>query len=200
VFAKFQQRLGRQPALDRPDLLSVRLIQAISFQTVTHSSAQRPTPIPFSFNQFRTLLTATEGVPSLQSDFAQFWCNLSLFRINTCGPLRTCCKQKTYTLAKPFKCNTYKKPRVHPSSQISFPSLLCRRSDVQAFRRSDSRPSNSPFGTPHLPIEVHAPLGTGDPEAVGTIHRTIPTPSGLPALCSSTEHGTRITRRSSTRT
>src|SRR6266481_6656366 len=72
VFAKFQQRLGHQPALPRSDALSVRLIQAIPFQTVTHSFARRPTPIPFSFNHFRTLFTATKGVPSPHFDFAQF--------------------------------------------------------------------------------------------------------------------------------
>jgi len=53
------------------------LIQAISFQTITHYFARRPTPIPFSFNHFRTLFTATEGVPSLPSHSAQSWFNLS---------------------------------------------------------------------------------------------------------------------------
>src|SRR6266481_4605997 len=72
VFDKFQQRLGHQPALPRSNVLSVRLIQAIPFHTVTHCFARRPTPISFFFNHFRTLLTATEGVPSLHFDFAQF--------------------------------------------------------------------------------------------------------------------------------
>ena|ERR1700687_1551356 len=31
------------------------------------------------------------------------------FTCNTYGPPRKCCKQKTYSLAKPFRCNTYKK-------------------------------------------------------------------------------------------
>jgi len=72
VFAKFQQRLGHQPALPHSNVLSVRLIQTIPFQTVTHSFARRPTAIPFSFNHFRTLFTATEGVPSPHFTFAQF--------------------------------------------------------------------------------------------------------------------------------
>ena len=110
MFVKFQQRLGLQPALPRSDVLCVRLIQAISFQTIAHSSARRPTPIPFSLNYLHTLLIATEGVPSLPSHFPQFCCNLSPFGINTCRPLRMCCKQKTYATAKSFRCNTYKKP------------------------------------------------------------------------------------------
>ncbi len=112
VFAKLQQRPGHQPALTRPDLLSVRLIQGISFQSITHSFARRPTAIPFPFNHFHTLFIVTEGVPSCLSDFAQFWCNLSPFRINTSRPPRKCCKQKTYSLPKLFRCNTYKKPGV----------------------------------------------------------------------------------------
>ncbi len=36
---------------------------------------------------------------------------------------RKCCKQKTCGLAKPFRCNTYKKQGAHPSSQKFF-SLL----------------------------------------------------------------------------
>src|SRR5260370_691848 len=31
------------------------------------------------------------------------------FSCNTYGPPRKCCKQKTYGLSKPFRCNTYKK-------------------------------------------------------------------------------------------
>jgi len=31
------------------------------------------------------------------------------FRSNTYGSPRKCCKQKTYGMAKPFRCNTYKK-------------------------------------------------------------------------------------------
>ena len=34
---------------------------------------------------------------------------LKSFRCNTCGSPRKCCKQKTYGLAKPFRCNIYKK-------------------------------------------------------------------------------------------
>src|SRR6266852_7005198 len=44
-------------------------------------------------------------------------------RCNTYAPPRKCCKQKTYTLAKPFRCNTYKKQGVPPSSQMLFSVL-----------------------------------------------------------------------------
>ena len=61
MFAELHQRLDREPALPRLNLFSVRLIQTICFQTVTHSSAQRETSIPFSFNHFRTLFSMTGG-------------------------------------------------------------------------------------------------------------------------------------------
>jgi len=77
VFAKLQQLLDHQPALPRSDVPSVRLLQAISFQAITHSFARRPAAIPFSINHFRTLFVLTEGVPSLHSNLAQLWCNLS---------------------------------------------------------------------------------------------------------------------------
>src|SRR5260370_36698362 len=32
------------------------------------------------------------------------------FRCKIYGVPRKCCKQRTYRLAKPFRCNTYKKP------------------------------------------------------------------------------------------
>jgi hypothetical protein len=34
---------------------------------------------------------------------------LKSFKSNTYGYPRKCCKQKTYSLSKPFRCNTYKK-------------------------------------------------------------------------------------------
>jgi len=45
-----------------PNSFSITLIQPLSFLTFTHSSAQRTTPIYFSFNHLHTLSTATEGV------------------------------------------------------------------------------------------------------------------------------------------
>jgi hypothetical protein len=45
-----------------PNSFSIILIQPLSFLTFTHSSAQRTTPICFSFNHLHTLSTATEGV------------------------------------------------------------------------------------------------------------------------------------------
>ena len=62
MFAELHQRLDHEPALPPLNLFSVRLIQTICFQTVTHSSAQRETSIPFSFNHFRTLFSMTGGV------------------------------------------------------------------------------------------------------------------------------------------
>ena len=45
------------------------------------------------------------------------------FSCNTYGSPRKCCKQKTYSMTKPFRCNTYKKQGVPPSSQLSFSIL-----------------------------------------------------------------------------
>ena len=109
VFAKLQHRLRLPTALPRSTVLSGRLIQAISFQTITHYFARRPTPISFSFNHFRTLFTATEGVPSLPSHSAQSWRNLSPLAATLMNLPASVAKKKTYGKSKPFRCNTYKK-------------------------------------------------------------------------------------------
>src|ERR1700694_1078375 len=60
-----------RPALEvahpHPNSFSITLIQPLSFLTFTHSSAQRTTPIYFSFNHLHTLSTATEGVGGIPS-------------------------------------------------------------------------------------------------------------------------------------
>src|SRR6266481_8767674 len=190
VFAKFQQRLGHQPALPRSNVLSVRLIQAIPFQTITHSFARRPAPIPFSFNHFRTLFIVTEGVPSLPSHFAQFWCNLNPFRNNTSGTLRMCCKQKTYAIAKPFRCNTYKKPGV--GGLFSFPSPPSARNPGRLLVRRQGRS----HGHPHALVQ-YVPLFQG---ILGSIDRLEEFDDDLSwmndqrpllhdAMCARTSHG-----------
>ena len=88
--------------------------ELVCFQALAHSFLRRRSVNSFHCNNFRTLSIATEGVPSLHSNFAQLWPNLSLFRINTYGPPRKCCKQKTYAMTKPFRCNTYKKTGGRP--------------------------------------------------------------------------------------
>ncbi len=103
--------------------------ELVCFQVLAHSFLRRRSVNSFHCNNFRTLSIATEGVPSLHSNFAQLWPNLSLFRINTYGPPRKCCKQKTYAMTKPFRCNTYKKTgggrfRYSP---LSFESQPCLR-------------------------------------------------------------------------
>src|SRR6267378_3720993 len=68
----------------------------------------------------RPFTPSLEGLVSLQFTFLVFlltghcpqitahYCFKS-FSCNTYGSPRKCCKQKTYGLAKPFRCNTYKK-------------------------------------------------------------------------------------------
>ena len=63
--ATLHQRLDHQPTFARSDALSVLFMQAIYFQLLACSSTQRPRSISFSFNHFRTLFIATEGVPHL---------------------------------------------------------------------------------------------------------------------------------------
>jgi hypothetical protein len=48
------------------------------------------------------------------------------FKCNTCGHPRKCCKQKTYGIPKPFRCNTYKKQGV---GSFIFPTF-----NVQTFQ------------------------------------------------------------------
>ena len=47
--------------------------------------------------------------PYLVTSLLPFSLFLKSFSRNTYGSTRKCCKQKTYGLAKPFRCNTYKK-------------------------------------------------------------------------------------------
>ena len=46
--------------------------------------------------------------------------------------------QRVYKKAKSFRCNTYKKQGVHPSSRRSLLQFYSRRSDVQTCGRSDA--------------------------------------------------------------
>src|SRR5260370_13371446 len=64
----------------------------------------------FILNNSRLLRMNPYKERAVRAPFAPFWCNLSPFRINTYRNVRKCCKQKTYASAKPFRCNTYKKP------------------------------------------------------------------------------------------
>src|ERR1700731_2577187 len=52
-------------------------------------------------------LSRTEKIARNCSNFVQ----CKSFRCNTHGSLCKCCKQKTYGVAKFFRCNTYKKHR-----------------------------------------------------------------------------------------
>src|SRR6266478_992311 len=58
-------------------------------------------PLPSSHDE--KSVTATP----LHSVLTPYW--LKSFSCNTYGTPRKCCKQRTYGLAKPFRCNTYKK-------------------------------------------------------------------------------------------
>jgi hypothetical protein len=55
------------------------------------------------------------------------------FRCNTYGSPRKCCKQKTYGLAKPFRCSTYKKHGGGGSLPFPTPSTF-GRSNLRTLR------------------------------------------------------------------
>src|SRR6266481_1061206 len=66
------------------------------------------------------------------------------FTCNTYGSPRKCCKQRTYVLAKPFRCNTYKKQGGGPPARrcvslrpIAAHALWCHNPQ----RRENSLPS-----------------------------------------------------------
>src|SRR6266702_3561574 len=129
--------LTRNPTKDfypeRPsgvkDLSSTRV--SISIRHCPHSSPENAAPFVFQeldprlhpttpsgstltevfiLNNSKLLRMNPYKEQAVRAPFAPFWCNLSPFRINTYRNVRKCCKQKTYAPAKPFKCNTYKKP------------------------------------------------------------------------------------------
>jgi hypothetical protein len=154
--------LTRNPTKDfypeRPsgvkDLSSTRV--SISIRHCPHSSPENAAPFVFQeldprlhpttplgstltevfiLNNSKLLRMNPYKEQAVRAPFAPFWCNLSPFRINTYRNVRKCCKQKTYAPAKPFRCNTYKKPGAgavgsESSSlpfnfQLSTVSLLC---------------------------------------------------------------------------
>ncbi len=113
--------------------------------------------------------------PSLPLTFSPTVRLRKSFSRNTYRSPRKCCKQKTYGMAKPFRCNTYKKqggasfkPRVflflRRSLSLLF-SLFAPRAKANPFLSSDLRtlsknsrvyPNNSHFRN-HPPIE-HPPF------------------------------------------
>src|SRR5260370_6485702 len=64
-----------------------------------------PSPWPLVPLQFASLvLSLTDHCPLITARYC-----FKSFSCNTYGPPHKCCKQKTYGLAKPFRCNTYRK-------------------------------------------------------------------------------------------
>ncbi len=91
------------------------------------------------------------------------------FSLNTYGSPRKCCKQKTYGLTKPFRCNTYKKHGgCGEGLQLSSEAVSPKLAPTIAFRPIPYSlpPIRSPLSLPHylltsLPLGAHrAPLAT----------------------------------------
>ncbi len=111
---------------------------------------------------------------------------LNSFSCNTYGPPRKCCKQKTYGLAKPFRCNTYKKHGVgvpvmvnQESDKDSWPERPLGAKDLSSDSKIDlSRPWVLFHGSRNTD---HASPACPDPVGV-TSHRSAPVFSGQPHL------------------
>jgi hypothetical protein len=80
------------------------------------------------------VLDKSEGVVKLTSSLPYVLFSKS-FICNTYAPPRKCCKQKTYAMAKPVRCNTYKKHGGGCSSTFN----------LQTLKRSHDPSALSPF-------------------------------------------------------
>ena len=118
--ATLHQRLDHQPTLGCSDALSFLLMQTSYFQLLACSSTQRPRSISFSFNHFRTLFIATEGVPHLPIPHTRRRCtSLSPLDATPMDVSASVANKRLNVLAKPFRCNTYKNVRGPFSVQVT---------------------------------------------------------------------------------
>jgi len=81
------------------------------------------------------------------------------FSCNTYWPPRKCCKQKTYGLAKPFRCNTYKNTGVGLSVMVNQES---NKNHCPAATGNEDRPVPAMSGHESR-IASHLPTGCPPP-------------------------------------
>jgi len=99
------------------------------------------------------------------------------FSRNTYGPPRKCCKQKTYTIAKSFSCNTYKK-------QGGGGTLLLTRNLKKDFYSEVSAAADNGGPASSLPKKSRSSLrlSTFRPSDVRTFKRPPKTAGCVPTL------------------
>src|SRR6266478_4973292 len=145
-----------------PATHSRRLLRSENVQTFQHSNPQygsrrhlrdaqtsfTPKSLPFNLFADHHPLTPVTSIFYKNAGgrgHSRRFLSPKAFSCNTYGSPRKCCKQKTYSRAKPFRCNTYKKQggyilqakRLSPSA----PFLQFGRSNVSTCKRFDVFPS-----------------------------------------------------------
>ena len=132
-----------------PNSFSITLIQPLSFLTFTHSSAQRTTPIYFSFNHLHTLSTATEGVGGTPSP------NLPTFpRVYELSPF--------FSYHCALFCTFLHSQKTQPPSFQSFPHSASKNTGV-GYPASHARPFRGDYRAPNQsPVTSHeSPVVSG---------------------------------------
>jgi hypothetical protein len=123
------------PAPSKPlkIILDIRDQYAIMILLIRHDSSHCPQQLRWRgcpskmLARHAVLLTSSKSSPPATVTFSPTARSSNSFSCNTYGFLRKCCKQKTYTMAKSFRCNTYKKQGAPPSSQKpSLPTSFLR--------------------------------------------------------------------------
>jgi hypothetical protein len=171
-----------------PNSFSITLIQPLSFLTFTHSSAQRTTPIYFSFNHLHTLSTATEGVGGTPSP------NLPTFpRVYDLSPLFSyhcalfciffALTKNTTTLFSIVSALFAKKHGVggtpFPALDRSEATITLRTSHRPAPTLSGSRITSHLFGHPHHCGERPLVQQSGKAQGIFTIRGNNSAPPGV---------------------
>jgi len=152
-----------RPALEvahpHPNSFSITLIQPLSFLTFTHSSAQRTTPIYFSFNRLHTLSAPTEGVGGTSSP------NLPTFpRVYELSPL--------FSYHCALFCTSLHSQKTQPPCFQSIPHSASKNtrgggtpvSRARPFRGDYHPPNQSPVTNHQSPLWPSVPL---QPNALG---------------------------------
>ncbi len=143
VFAKLQHRLDPSPPLPCSESISTTLIQTVYPQTLTDSPTQRHHHNSFGINTFRTLFTATGGVPPLAASSPSLRCHPSNSRQISPIPSITYKMQISQLLSFDIHANWWGgyTPRIS--------RFKARRSDVSTFRRFDA--CSGPLHLPPAP-------------------------------------------------
>ncbi len=109
----FVRRISRSPAVPFLSRIPVPLQPSLNSHGII-SFADRHLLNYFVSCRYKNTGRMGNRLPTISAHYC-----INSFSCNTYGPSRKCCKQKTYVLANPFKCNTYKKQGGTPSAPLS---------------------------------------------------------------------------------